>query len=240
MTTLLVTGANRGLGLEFVRQYAQDPVTILATCRTPEKADALQALAATHKNITIHRLDAADPESMRHLVRQLGKTPLDILINNAGILSGRDGVFTPSVADPSQTLGSLDSKAWEKVLWVNTIAPILVTEACLPLLRQSKAAKIVMISSGWGCITDMDSGYIAYRTSKAALNAAMRNIADTLKQEGITTVSLRPGWVITDMGGPNADLTPQTSIAGMKNVIAGLTVKDTGTFFGYDGKIYPW
>ena len=240
MPTVLITGANRGLGLEFVRQYAREGWQVIAACRGPEKASALQALAREHAGVRIEALDVADAASLAACVGRLGDVAVDVLINNAGILSGNPKVSGVG-RDDGQAFGALDSAAWARVLYVNSIAPIMVTEALFPCVRRGTGRKIVMISSRMGSIGETSAtGRMAYRTSKAALNAAMRNVALSLRDEGISVVSFHPGWVKTDMGGPDALLTADVSIAGMRKVIDGLTVAQSGQFLNYDGGAVAW
>jgi len=241
MPTVLVTGANRGLGFEFVQQYAADGWNVIATCRDPAKADKLKALAKKHAAIRIEEIDVTDTKSITVLATKLNGVLIDLLINNAGIFSGNKPVaFNPDDRDKSQDFGTIDPDAWAKVLYTNTIAPVLVTQALLPNVQQSKEPKIIMISSSMGSIAEADQGFIAYRTSKSALNSAMRNISHALKAKKITVVSLHPGWTQTDMGGSWADIKPDVSISGMRKVIAGLTIKNTGQFLRYSGEIVPW
>ena len=241
MPTVLIPGASRGLGLEFARQYANDRWQVIATCRDPEKAEALQKLAQQYSSVQIEKLDVADQASIAALADKLKDTAIDILINNAGILSGSSS--PPEFSDKndaSQNIGSIDPKAWAKILEVNTIAPVMVSQAFLPHIRRGSERKIVMISSGWASIELTSPGYMAYRTSKTALNAAMRNVALTLAEEKIIVVSLGPGWVKTDMGGENADISPEASARGLRKVIAALTLEQSGQFLRYTGNIVPW
>jgi len=243
MQTILITGANRGLGLEFVRQYAADNDKVIAGCRQPEKADTLKELAKKYPNIQPEVLDVSDQSSIKRLADKLRDTAIDTLINNAGIFSGtgRDGShFMEDGEDKSQSFGSLDPIAWGKVLQVNAIAPLMVTEAFIPNILKSKTRKIIMITSQMGSINNTQPGDIAYRSSKAALNASMRNIALELKDQGVTIISVHPGWVKTDMGGSRAHLTPETSVTGIRKVIAEMTLKETAQFLSYDGKVIPW
>jgi NAD(P)-dependent dehydrogenase (short-subunit alcohol dehydrogenase family) len=234
MSSVLITGASRGLGLEFTRQYAADGWDVIACCREPKKADKLQALAKDNKKIRIEPLDVSDFSAPAKLAEKLKGITLDILINNAGIYSGTDAKH-----DDSQTFGTLNAEAWNTVLRTNTIAPIMVTQAFAPLMAK-KGAKIIMISSGMGSIEQAGEGVIAYRTSKAALNAAMHNIAMTLRPQHITVISFHPGWVKTDMGGSGADITPEQSVSGMRKTIVSLTEKQSGQFLRYSGEIIPW
>lgn len=240
MTTVLITGANRGLGLEFVRQYADDDVEIIAACRDPKKADALKKLAVKHKNIRIEKLEVANGKSVDALAKKLKNVAIDVLINNAGIYSGAAKPRSAQNGDGGQSFGSLDFAAWAKVLLVNSIAPLQVLEAFLPNLLKGKERKAINITSKMGSVELMGHGSTAYRSSKAALNAAMRSVADDLAAKKIAWVNLHPGWVKTDMGGKGADIAVETSITGMRAVIAGLTLKNSGLFLAYDGKTIPW
>ena len=245
MPTVLITGANRGLGLEFVEQYACDDWGVIACCRAPGKADALQALAQTHAHIRIEALDVVNDKSIKTLADRLKDTPIDILINNAGIFSGVgiDGSHFPSdTSDTSQNFGSIDSLAWEKVLRVNTIAPLMMIESFLPHLQKGNSKKIINITSRMGSLTELEkkSGSLAYRSSKTALNSAMRTIASDLSNLGLIIINIHPGWVKTDMGGAHANMTPQQSITHLRQTIAALKPENSGQFMNYDGSIIPW
>ena len=235
-----MTGASRGLGLEFVRQYASDGASVIACCRAPEKAEQLTALAKTSKHVRILALDVTDPQSLASLVTRLKDEPLDILINNAGIYSGVTGKTQPGVEDRSQEFGSIDGAAFLKVLHANTVSPVLVTEALTPLLEKGKGRKAIIITSKMGSIADMGGSYIAYRTSKAAVNAAARVMALALRPKGIALLNLHPGWVRTDMGGPDAPLSPEQSVRGMRKVIENMSLKQSGQFFAFDGQPIAW
>lgn len=240
MPTLLITGANRGLGLEFVRQYAANGWTVIATARDKANIGPLCDIKAAHENVCLEILDVADLQSIKTLADRLQGTPIDLLINNAGIYSGNG--LNSVTQDPlsGQNFGAIDAEAWDRVFKINTIAPIMVSEAFTSHISQGKERKIINITSKMGSIELMNRGSLAYRTSKAALNAAMRNVSLELKDQNIIIVNLHPGWVQTDMGGKSADLAPETSISAMRKVIAGLTLKDSGTFLNYDGTILPW
>jgi NAD(P)-dependent dehydrogenase (short-subunit alcohol dehydrogenase family) len=240
MPTIVITGANRGLGLEFADQYAADGWTVIATCRRPATADKLNTVASTSGKIRIEKLDAEDAVSIAQFVAALRNVALDVVINNAGVLSGNPKASSVADGDTTQELGTIDADAWMKVLSTNTIAPIMVTQALLPLMTGKGQRTIVNITSKMGSISEMGSGYIAYRTSKSALNAAMATITHDLNEQGITIVNLHPGWVQTDMGGPSAPLLPKESVNGMRHTIARLTLKDSGRFLSYDGKTIPW
>jgi NAD(P)-dependent dehydrogenase (short-subunit alcohol dehydrogenase family) len=222
--TVLITGANRGLGLEFARQYAGAGWTVIATARNPANAADLNALG-----VRVVALDVTDQESIDKLARTLGDAPVDLLINNAGIF--------PRVG----TLAETDFDTVARTYAVNTIGPMRVTRALLPNLRRGEMKTVVSITSGLGSITDNTSGrFYGYRESKAALNMFTRSLAAELRDEGFTCVVISPGWVQTDMGGPNASLTPKESITGMRAVIARLTPAATGTYWNYNGETIPW
>lgn len=226
MPTALVTGANRGLGLEFVTQYAADGWRVHACCRTPGKADALKAVGG---DVAVHALDVAAHDSIHALADTLADEAVDVLVSNAGIYGGR------------QSLGSIDYEGWDRVLRINTLAPIELTEAFLPHLERGDGKRVALVTSQMGSIADNGSGgNYAYRSSKAALNAAGRSLALDLAPRGIVVLLLHPGWVRTDMGGPNARIDPPTSIAGMRQVIDDAAPGDAGRFYRYDGSEIPW
>ena len=222
--TVLITGANRGLGLEFARQYAAAGWTVIGTARTPKTATELKAL-----DLKVMQLDVADAESVSSLARDLEERPIDLLINNAGIF--------PRI----NSLDEIDFDDVARTLEVNIIGPMRVTRALLPNLRKGQTKQIVSITSGLGSIANNDSGrYYGYRESKTALNMFTRSIAVELADEGFTCIVMSPGWVRTDMGGPNAKLAPSESITGMRSVIEGLTPADTGSYWNHDGEHLPW
>ncbi|MFO1156164.1 MAG: SDR family oxidoreductase [Rhodospirillales bacterium] len=227
MPTCLVTGASRGLGLEFVKQYAAEGWRVIATCRKPEEAPALAALQG---DVRIEPLDVTDFARIETLGRRLDGLPIDLVINNAGI-------YGPRVT----RYDSVDYAAWPEVLRVNVMAPLKVTAVLAPNLAASGLRIAVGISSLMGSIEDNTSGgsYI-YRSSKAALHAVTRSLAIDLRSKKIIVCVLNPGWVRTDMGGSAAMLDPFESVAGMRDVIARLTLRESGHFFNYDGTELPW
>lgn len=240
MATVLITGANRGLGLEFTRQYLADGWHVIATCRHPDAASALREFAVQGNALRIEPLDVTDKLSIAALTKALGTTALDLLINNAGVLS-TDPRRSARLPDLGQFFGTLDDMSWGHVIAVNCIAPVMVSQALMPYLRRRANPKIAMVSSRMGSITlQTTPGDIAYRTSKAALNAAARNMALTLAPENIPVTILYPGWVKTDMGGNDAPLLPQESVTGMRKVIANLTMSQSGLFLNYDGSSIAW
>jgi len=231
VNTVLVTGANRGLGLEFARQYAADGWKVYAACRRPDEASALAQLAAgSGGHVEAIALDVTDTASLRAAAAELAGIPIDLLVNNAGVGSPK-----------GQRLGSLDYAAWQRVLDTNTLGPMRVVEAFLGHVEKGRQKKIVTITSGMGSIGDNGSGgSYAYRSSKAAVNMVVKSLSVDLADRGITCVVLNPGWVRTDMGGPGGRLSPEQSIAGMRKVIAALKPADSGKFFNHDGGQYPW
>lgn len=232
MPTVFVTGANRGLGLEFVRQYAADGWEVLATCRDPDRADALRGLASESKEgrIEVLKLDVADDDQADRLAGLLRDRPIDLVINNAGVYGG-----------DRQELPDIDFEGWLRTLSVNTLGPLRVVQALLPNVRAGRGRKIVALTSGMGSIANNTSGgYYAYRTSKAALNAAFKSLSIDLRDDGIAVAVLSPGWVRTDMGGPNARLSPAESVADLRRVVEGLDLAGSGGFYSYDGSPLPW
>ena len=230
MKTILITGANRGLGLEFVRQYATEDARILACTRHPGEAEALLDLAAPSKGrVTVHPLDVASAASVAHLASEIGAEPIDILINNAGVYGG-----------DHQRAGDIDYDAWLQTLNVNTLGPVRLLEAFRGNLKKGREKKAVAITSMMGSTARHDGGALIYRSSKAALNNAMRGLAQSLKADGIIVAALHPGWVQTDMGGAGATLTPNSSISALRKIIAELKAGDNGRFLNYDGAEIPW
>ena len=229
MPSIMITGANRGLGLEFARQYAADGWQIFAACRNPEAADALRKLAQAG-SVTIFPMDVSDPHSVKRAAANLGNTAIDILLNSAGIIGKQN-----------QKTGNVDYKSWKDVLNVNTMGPLRVTEAFSDHVARSERKLVVTITSGMGSLADNTSGgSIPYRSSKAAVNMVMRSAAVDLAPRGIACVLVNPGWVKTDMGGPGASLTPTDSVAALKSLIATLGLAQSGKFFHYDGREYAW
>jgi NAD(P)-dependent dehydrogenase (short-subunit alcohol dehydrogenase family) len=228
--TVLVSGANRGLGLEFVRQYAADGWKVYAACRDPRKAAELGRLAAGNGRIEVLAMDVANGASVAAAAGRIAGAPIDLLVNNAGVGSPK-----------GQKLGSLDYAAWARVLDINTLGPVRVTEAFLPNLERGGGKKVVTITSKMGSIDDNGSGgSYAYRTSKTAVNMAVKSLSIDLAPRGITCIVVHPGWVRTDMGGPSGLISPEESISGIRRVIARLTPADAGGFFNYDGKPIAW
>lgn len=231
MPTVLVTGANRGLGLEFARQYAADGWQVFAACRAPNSAKELQRLAAENGGrVRVLEMDVTNATSVRTAADALGGEPVDILLNNAGVGGPRE-----------ERLGRLDYAAWERVLDTNTLGPMRVVEAFLENVARSRDKRIVTITSGMGSLADNTSGgSYAYRSSKAAVNMVIRSLALDLAPRGIVCVVINPGWVRTDMGGSRGKLSPTESVAALRTIIASLGRKDSGRFLNYNGRPYPW
>jgi NAD(P)-dependent dehydrogenase (short-subunit alcohol dehydrogenase family) len=227
MPTVFITGAGRGLGFEFARQYLADGWRVLATCRENASAKRLRALG---KNVKVHVLDVTDNARVAHVAKLLKREAIDVLINNAGIYGPRP-----------QPMGGIDHAVWGEVMRVNTMAPLRVCECFLDHVARSERKLIVAVTSRMGSIGENTSGgsYI-YRSSKAALNAVMRSLAADLKPRGIAVAVLHPGWVRTDMGGPSAQIDAEASVAGLRRVIDRLALAQTGRFFNYDGEEIPW
>jgi len=231
MFTLLVTGANRGLGLEFVRQTAAAGWRVHACCRRPEQADELNRVAAASGGrVTVHALEVTDHPRVDSLAAELAGQPIDVLLNNAG-------VYGP----PKMVLGRLDYKAWLDVLAVNVLGPVKMAEAFVEHVAASQRRLLAFITSRMGSVAHNREGrHYLYRTSKAALNAAVKSLAVDLAPRGVSAVVVHPGWVQTDMGGADADLTPSQSVRDVLAVLDRLTPADSGRFLNHDGSEIPW
>lgn len=217
MPTVLITGAARGLGLEFVKQYRAVGWDVIATARS-EGGE----LAAT--GATIVTLDMTDFAAVAGLVLD---RPLDLLIANAGI------------AQPAEAKTADDAAGWLETFKINTIAPVLLAQALMPRLAEAKG-KAIAITSEMGSIAGSSTAWVPYRSSKAALNMAWHVLANEVRDTGVTLAVMHPGWVQTDMGGPGATIDAPTSVRGMAKVIDGLGIEETGGFFSYDGREIPW
>lgn len=222
--TVIITGANRGLGLEFARQYAEAGAKVIGTARRP---DAAEELAATGARVV--QLDVTDDESVAAFAEAVGEEPVALLVNNAGV-SGRQWAGEVGYAELCR-----------RVMDVNTLGPMRVTESVLSNLEASGEGIVVNISSRLGSISSNEVGqYSGYRESKAALNMYSRSLAFDHAEDGLLAICVSPGWVQTDMGGAEADLTPQQSISGLRKVIAGLRKEQSGLFINHDGTVLEW
>jgi NAD(P)-dependent dehydrogenase (short-subunit alcohol dehydrogenase family) len=226
MPTAVITGANRGLGLEFTRVYLAEGWTVHAGCRHPAKADGLRRLKG---DLHLHPLDVDDPKDVKALAKSLDNEPIDLLLNNAGVYGKREVAF-----------GSFDYDDWSQVLKTNVLSPIRLAEALAENVAHSNQKKMAFVTSRMGSVAMNAGGSMVYRTSKSALNMAVSCLSLDLKSRGIACVLLHPGWVKTDMGGPNAAIEIPESIAGMKKVIDGLSIADSGLFYDYQGQAVPW
>tara|TARA_B100000795_G_C22705040_1_gene401219 strand:+ start:72 stop:758 length:687 start_codon:yes stop_codon:yes gene_type:complete len=228
MTTVLVTGANRGLGYEFVKQYSEKGFDIFACCRNIDQAKNLKKLAEVSNNIEIYELDVGNIKKIKNLAQQLQNKKIDVLINNAGIYR-------------SSTIGNTNYDDWLESFKINTIAPYQIIENFLGQIIKSDLKKIVSITSKMGSIDDNTSGgsYI-YRSSKTAMNSMMRSLTHDLKNKGIATLTLHPGWVRTDMGGPGGWINTSESVGGMIKQIDKLTIDHSGKYLDYAGKSIKW
>jgi NAD(P)-dependent dehydrogenase (short-subunit alcohol dehydrogenase family) len=236
MPVILITGSNRGLGLEFAKQYCEAGWQVLATCRDPDGATELQALRAARPALEIHPLDVADFATIDRLAATLAGRPIDVLLNNAGVFGPRpvDG------RDPRQSFGTMDYDIWSEVLRVNLMAPMKMAEAFVGHVAASTQRKIVAISSIEGSMERAKGGIYAYKTSKAALNMLMHNLSFDVAARGIVTAAFCPGWIKTRMGGAFAPLEAPPSIAGLRRVIEGLTPQTSGRFWLWSGEALPW
>jgi len=226
--TILITGANRGIGLEFTKQYAADGWQVLSCCRKPQSASELQALANQYQNIQIYTLDVADFAQIDALALELNSQKIDVLLNNAGVY-------------PSGSSADLDDAVWALSFKINSMAPLKMAQAFVAHIAASELKKIATLSSKMGSLEDNTSGgsYI-YRSSKTAVNMVMKSLALDVKELGMSVLTLHPGWVQTDMGGPNGLINTTTSVKGMVKVIENLSLANTGKFIAYDGKEIAW
>ncbi len=232
LKTTLITGANRGIGFEFARQLVADDWFVIACNRNSDNSDSLNKLAAKYPDkIMLHTLDVTNHKQIKKLAQTLSSESIDLLINNAGFYPDRErGCF-----------GQIDYDAWAYTFLVNTMAPLKMVEEFINHITKSRKKIIVTITSKMGSISDNARGgsYI-YRSSKSALNMVMKSTAIDLKSKNIISVLLHPGWVRTDMGGPNGLISAEQSVSGMLDIIKEFTIDDSGKIFAYDGKIIPW
>lgn len=228
MKTVIITGANRGIGLGLTQRFLRSNYHVIATCRNPDEAKELQTLC-TNENLTVCALTVNDAESLSNFAQELDGRTIDILINNAGVIGG-----------PRQDLDNMDYAAWSEAFEVNTIAPFRLSSILLENLQHSKHPRIVSVSSQMGAMASASTGHHAYRSSKAALNKVMQVLAVELDSQGIVVCSVHPGWVQTDMGGVNAQITVQESAAGLFNLISSLNMQQTGKFFSWEGEELDW
>lgn len=240
MPTVLITGASRGLGLEFVRQYSARGWRVFAGVRDPRAATTLTPLCgAAGSDVEIHPLDVMDHASIDRLATTLRGVPIDVLINSAGTM-GRGDFATEGLG--FGRFGHSNFEDWADVFRLNVMGPMKMAEAFADHVAASQGKKIVTLTSILGSIEKNRIGSLyAYRASKAAVNAIMRSMSiDLAKSHRIAATAIHPGWVRTDMGGPRADIDAETSIAGMIRVIDALTIESAGRYWMYDGSELPW
>ena len=218
MPTVLITGANRGIGLEFARQYADEGWEVIATARqSSAELDELK--------VRVEPINLADAAAVAEFPAKIDQ-PLDLFIGNAG------------TSQPKETEGADAARAWQAMMMVNAIVPYQLGHALLP--RMSDNGKMIAISSGMGSIADNGAGWVPYRTSKAALNMAWSSLALEARPRGVACVLLSPGWVKTRMGGAGAEITPEESVSAMRALIERLTIDDSGRFLRRDGSPLAW
>jgi NAD(P)-dependent dehydrogenase (short-subunit alcohol dehydrogenase family) len=226
MSTVLITGAARGLGLDFTKQYAAKGWKVHACARKP---DGLKGIKG---DVHHHALEVTDYKAVKALATKLKDEAIDVLICNAGVGGERDS--------NAQDLGTLDPTLWRHIFEVNALAPLMMAEAFTDHVARSRHKKMIGISSILGSIKNNNGGRYFYRASKTALNMEWSVLAKELESRGVICVALHPGWVQTDMGGPTATLTIEQSVPGMVKVIDGLKPSDNGRFLQYDGGELPW
>jgi NAD(P)-dependent dehydrogenase (short-subunit alcohol dehydrogenase family) len=229
---VLITGANRGIGIEFVKQYADLGWTIIATCRNPDSADELNALAAEHENITVEHLDLVNHEGIDVLAAKYEDQPIDVLVNNAGLMRG---------PDVSQIVGSIDYDEFDLFYRTNAMGPLKVTEAFSPNILASEQRVIAALTTGQGKHGIPVPGFSLYKTSKAALNSIQKEIAIRWKSRNVKVVTLMPGRVYThgETGTGNEPniMAVEDSVSGMIRVIEELTIEQSGHTITWDGEL---
>ena len=227
METVFITGSNRGLGLEFVKQFESSGFKVIAACRNPKLADNLNSIKG---NIEVVKLNINSGIDFENISTTYKNENIDILINNAGIIGLNKKI-----------IGEINYEDWKDVFQTNVLGPTMIVERLLSQIARSEKKLIVSISSKLGSISENSGGgQYAYRASKAALNAVNKSLSIDLTEKGITSIVISPGWVKTDMGGENADLTIHDSVTQMREVIERVDINDTGKFFNFDGNIIKW
>lgn len=231
MPTLLITGANRGLGLELTKEYLKLGWQVHAACRDPDSALALKAIQqANPDHLKVYKLDVSNDQQIEQLKTELTDEAVDILFNNAGVYAAKSGEF-----------GKTDRETWIDSFNINVVSPMKIMEAFVDNVANSDKKIMANMSSKMGSIADNTSGgSYAYRSTKTALNTVVMSASHDLKSKGITVLALHPGWVRTDMGGPNGELSVEESAAGLLNNLNNATLKDSGSFFDVDGSIIDW
>jgi NAD(P)-dependent dehydrogenase (short-subunit alcohol dehydrogenase family) len=230
MRTVLITGANRGIGLEHARRYAERGARVFATARKPDEADELAALAKRHTEVEVLAYDAMDDDAPAALKDRIGAEPLDLMFANAGAMGAR-----------RQSFGDVDTEAVLNLIHVNALAPLKLAEALADNVAKSDRKVMAFQTSLMGSIEDNGSGgAYAYRLSKAALNMVGKSVANDLRGRGVIAVLLHPGWVRTRMGGPSGKISVEECVEGQQRILDALTPEQSGRFFNYDGRELPW
>jgi NAD(P)-dependent dehydrogenase (short-subunit alcohol dehydrogenase family) len=239
MPTALITGTNRGIGLELARQLSQRGWKVFATCRDPDRAEALRRLATeSPQAIEIHALDTADSKSIAALSGAIGNQPIDLLICNAGVSRMKQALITGA---EGQRIQDADDALWFEVFRTNTIGPLRVAAAFADRVAASERRLMAFISSHMSVVARNKNGAsYMYRSSKAALNIIIKNLSIELAPRGVTCIVLHPGWVRTDMGGPGADVTPEESVSGMLQVLLDAKLPKQLQFLDFRGEVVPW
>lgn len=228
--SVVITGCSRGVGLELASQYAKAGWYVFATARDPYASAELRQLAENHELLSLYALDVSSDDSIADFVGDLAGQPVDLLINNAGVY-GAGG----------SDIGYLTRAAWREVMEVNTLSPLMLTQALIPNLEAGQLKTVGMMSSKVGSIADNSSGgSYYYRSSKTALNQVVKSLSIDLEPQGIKVVALHPGWVLTAMGGPNALIDTSRSASGLRQVLAAIDAEKSGRFYSYDGVEIPW
>jgi NAD(P)-dependent dehydrogenase (short-subunit alcohol dehydrogenase family) len=239
MATALITGANRGIGLEFVRRLSLTGWRVLATCRSPEQAEALRRIAAdSRQTVEVHLLDTADPQSIGALSAVLGDQAIDLLVCSAGVSKMKQALIT---GEAGQRIQDADDALWFEVYRTNAIGPLRVAAAFADRVAASERRLMAFLSTHMSSVAQNNSGaYYMYRASKAALNVIVKNLSIELAPRGITCIALHPGWVRTDMGGRNAEISPEESVSGMLRILLDPKLSKKAQFLDYRGETVPW
>ncbi|WP_028021930.1 SDR family oxidoreductase [Enterovibrio calviensis] len=228
MNTVLITGAARGIGLELVKQFLESGSQVFATYRGNTPPASLTDLLSTNR-LSLRPLEVTDQNSIEALAVLLEGISIDIVINNAGIIGPKD-----------QSYNKMDVKGWIEAFEINTVAPLMLTNALLPNLAMSDRPRVITITSQMGALNRESKGMLAYRSSKAAANKVMQVLALELKEQNVTVCPVHPGWVKTDMGGENAEISVEESAQGIVTLANNITIADTGKFLTWEGKEHPW
>lgn len=228
MQTVIITGANRGIGLALTRRFAVSDCRVIATCRQPDHAKQLTKLAQTN-DVVPFKLDVTNAQQVEALVAKVGNEKIDILINNAGTIGGQ-----------RQSSTDMDYDNWREAFEINTLAPFRLATAIRPNLRLASNPRIITISSQMGALSRKSTGSFAYRSSKAAVNKVMQVLALELKPDGIVVCPFHPGWVRTDMGGPQGEISAEESAESLFEQINALTLEHSGRFWTWQGDEHDW